>query len=126
MTPLAQYLFHWLVAALALIVTAMLVPGFIIRGFSGALIAAVIVGLVNILIWPVLFFLTLPINILTLGLFTFVVNAATLKIAAAITPRFEIEGWFSAIIGSIVLTLVNLLFRWLFFRSAQGPSGFSA
>jgi putative membrane protein len=114
-TPIAQYLFQWAISALALVITAMIVPGFIIRGFGGALMAAVMVGLVNILVRPVLLFLTFPINILTLGLFTFVVNAITLKIAAAVTPRFEITGWLSAIIASIVLTLVNLAFRWLFF-----------
>jgi putative membrane protein len=97
-----------------LMVTAFIIPGFRVANFSSALLAAFVIGLANIVIWPVLFFLTLPINILTLGLFTFVVNGAVLKICAAILPGFKIDGWFSAIIGAIVLSLVSTFLHFLF------------
>ena len=100
-------LVHWAVSALALMLTAYLVRGFKIKSFSSALMAAAVIGLANLVIWPVLIFLTLPINILTLGLFTFVVNGMVLKICAAILPGFRIETWGAAIFGSIVLAIVG-------------------
>lgn len=114
MSSLTHALLHWLLSALALIVTAYLVRGFKISSFGSALIAALVIGLANIVIWPVLIFLTLPINILTLGLFTFVVNGAVLRICAALLSGFAIEGWLAAIFGSIVLSLVSTGFQWLF------------
>jgi putative membrane protein len=101
-------LLHWFVAALALMITAYLVKGFKVKSFVAALITAVVIGIANAIIWPILIFLTLPINILTLGLFTFVVNGAVLKICAAFVPGFEIDSWFSAIIGAIILALVSM------------------
>ena len=98
---------HWAVSALALMLTAYLVRGFKIKSFGSALVAAAVIGLANIVIWPILIFLTLPINILTLGLFTFVVNGMVLKICAAMLPGFKIETWGAAIFGSIVLAIVG-------------------
>lgn len=100
-------LIHWIVSALALMITAYLVRGFKIKGFGSALITAVVIGLANIVVTPLLLFLTLPFNILTLGLFTFVVNGAVLKLCAALLPGFAIEGWGSAIFGAIVLAVVG-------------------
>jgi putative membrane protein len=110
---LTYYIVQWIVSAAALLLTAKVMPGFRIKGFGSALVAAVVIGLANILIWPILIFLTLPINILTLGLFTFVVNGAILKLCAAILKGFEITNWFSAILGAIVLSIVNWLLRLL-------------
>lgn len=101
-------LVHWVVSALALMITAYVVRGFKISGFISALIAAVVIGLANIIVTPLLLFLTLPLNILTLGLFTFVVNGAVLKLCAALMPGFAIETWGAAILGAIVLALVNM------------------
>ena len=98
---------HWCVSALALMVTAYVVPGFKVKSFFAALIAALVIGLANLTIWPILFFLTLPLNILTLGLFTFVVNAIVLRICAGILKGFEISGWFSAIVGAVILAVVG-------------------
>lgn len=100
-------LFHWIVSALALMFTAYIVRGFEVKSFFAALLASVVIGLANIVIWPVLIFLTLPINILTLGLFTFVVNGMVLKICAAVLPGFQIKSWFAAIIGSIILSVIS-------------------
>jgi putative membrane protein len=100
-------LLHWAVSAVALILTAYLVRGFTVRSFWAALLAAAVIGLANIVIWPLLMFLTLPINILTLGLFTFVVNGAVLRIAAMVLPGFQIDSWLAAIFGSVILSLVG-------------------
>ena len=100
-------LLHWVVSALALMFTAYIVRGFEVKSFVAALLAAVVIGFANAVIWPFLIFLTLPINVLTLGLFTFVVNGMVLKICAWFLPGFEIKSWFAAIIGAIILSLVS-------------------
>lgn len=111
----SHLLLNWLVSGLAVFLTAKVVSGFEIRGFITACIAALIIGIGNAIVWPILIFLTLPINILTLGLFTFVINGAILKMAAALLPGFEIKSWWSAIFGSIVLSLVGLVLHYVLF-----------
>ncbi len=105
------WLIQWFLSALALILTSRVIRGFQISGIFSALIASIVIGFANIYIWPVLIFLTLPINILTLGLFTLVVNGIVLRICAAFLPGFAIETWFAAIFGSVFLSMVNLLFQ---------------
>lgn len=100
-------LLHWLVSALSLLLTAYLVRGFEVKNFTTALVAAVVIGLANIVIWPILIFLTLPLNILTLGLFTFVVDGIVLKICAAVLPGFNIKSWGSAIFGALILAVIS-------------------
>ena len=78
---MTAYLVHWLVAALCLGITAYIVPGFTISNIFAALIAALVVGLLNIIVWPILAVLTLPLTIVTFGLFLFIVNALVLKFA---------------------------------------------
>jgi putative membrane protein len=112
----------WIVSALALMITAYVVPGFKIHSFGSAMWASVIVGLLNMLIRPILLFLTLPINFLTLGLFTFVVNAIVLRMAAGLLKGFDIDGWGSAIVGAVVLVLVNYLFLILFGHQMEQPA----
>lgn len=106
---MTSLLIVWLLTAVALMVAAYFVPGFRVKSFGTALFAALVVGLVNAVLRPLLLLLTLPINILTLGLFTFVVNAALLKLAAAVVPNFEIDGWLPAILGAVVMTLTRIL-----------------
>ena len=106
---------HLVVSALSLMLTAYLVPGFKVAGFTSALITAVVIGIANVVIWPILIFLTLPLNILTLGLFTFVVNGALLKICAAVLPGFEIKSWGAAIFGAVVLAVVSMGLHYLLF-----------
>ncbi|MBC7384604.1 MAG: phage holin family protein [Cryobacterium sp.] len=108
---LGYYLLTWLISALALLITSKVIPGFKVKSFGSALWAAVVIGIANTLIWPILIFLTLPINLITLGLFTFVVNGAVLKICAAMMKGFDITNWWSAIFGAIVLALVGMLLR---------------
>jgi putative membrane protein len=98
---------HWLVSAVALWLTALLVPGFRLRNFSSAMVASLIIGLANILVRPVLLFLTFPITIITLGLFIWVIDAIVLRICAGILRDFEITNWISAILGALLLALFN-------------------
>lgn len=111
-TSSSHFVLSWLVSGLAVLLTSKLVSGFQIQGFFTACIAALLIGLANAVLWPILIFLTLPINLLTLGLFTFVVNGAILKICAAVLPGFELDSWLSAIFGSIVLSIVSLLLHY--------------
>lgn len=104
---------YWLVSGLALAITAAIVPGFRVRGFFTAVVASLLIGLANHTVWPLLIFLTLPINILTLGLFTFVVNGAILRLVAAFMKDFEISGWMSAIFGAIILSITSGVLHYL-------------
>ncbi len=101
---------NWIISALAIIIVAYLLPGVEVSGITAALVAAVIIGLINAFIRPVLLLLTLPINILTLGLFTFVINAALLLLASSIVPGFQIANFWWALLFSLLLTAVNYVF----------------
>lgn len=96
-----------LVNALAFYITAFLLPGFRIDGWTTLLVMAVVWGILSVILRPILLILTLPITILTLGLFTFVINAIMLSITSTIVPGFDIDGFGTAILASIVLALVN-------------------
>jgi len=100
---------HWLVSAIILIVVAYLVPGIFITNFGIALLAVLILGAVNALIRPVLLLLTLPLNMVTMGLFSFVINALMLALTAWLIPGFEIQSFWAALVGAILLTLLNSL-----------------
>ncbi len=103
------WLINWAASAFALWLTALIMPGFRLKSYGTALIAALALGLVNTFVKPVLIFLTFPLTILTLGLFLFIVNAIVLRLAAAVIKDFEITNWFSAIFGAILLSLVSSL-----------------
>lgn len=100
-----------LLSGLAVLITSKLVPGFKVKGFLSACLAALVIGFANALLWPILAFLSFPLTILTFGLFLFVVNGAILKISAALLPGFAIDSWWAAILGAIVLSLTNMLLR---------------
>lgn len=100
-------LIHWIVSAFAMMLTAYLVRGFKIRSFTSALFACFVIGIADVLVRPILLFLTFPLNILTLGLFTFVVNGIVIKLCAAVVPGFDVDGWGSAIFGALVLAIVG-------------------
>src|SRR3990167_3074806 len=91
----------------ALFIVEYLVPGFILSDISAAIVAAVVIGVVNTFIRPILQLIALPITLLTFGLFAVIVNVALLWLAAAIVPGFEITSFFTAIAASIVLSLVS-------------------
>ena len=106
-------IFRWIINAIALILIAYLVPGFEIGTFYNALIAALILGLINALIRPILFILTLPVTILTLGLFIFVVNALMIWFASTIVEGFHVAGFIPALLAALVLWIVSMLTNWL-------------
>ncbi|MGZ4813589.1 MAG: phage holin family protein [Terriglobales bacterium] len=106
-----RLLLHWLFSALALIIVSHIVPGFYVRGIGSALWAAVVIGLINATIGALLKLITLPLTILTLGLFWLVINALMLWLATWFVPGFQISGFVAAFIGAIVLMLVNMVFR---------------
>lgn len=108
-----RMLLHWIVSALAVWITSQMVPGFVVRGAAAALIAAIVIGLVNATLGVFLKVITFPLTILTLGLFWFVINAVMLELASTFVPGFHIQGFASAFVGSIVLSLVNMLLKWL-------------
>lgn len=104
------FLVHWLVVAVALWVTAYLVPGVTITSWTALAIAALVLGLINATVKPVLVILTLPITIITLGLFYLVVNAIAFALAAALVPGFQIAGAVPAVVGALVTSLVSWFF----------------
>ncbi len=106
-------LIHWLLSALSLLIVARLIPGIQVSGFLTALFAALVFGLVNSTLGLVLKVLTFPLTILTLGLFWFVINALMLELASWLVPGFFVRGFLSAFFGAIVLSLVNLLLKYL-------------
>jgi putative membrane protein len=106
-------LLHWAVMALAVWITSRVVPGFYVDGAGAALIAAVVIGLVNATIGLFLKIITFPLTMLTFGLFWFVINAIMLELASAFVPGFHIGTFGAAFVGGIVLTVVNMLLKWL-------------
>ncbi len=97
----------WVLSAVAVSISAWIVPGVSVDSFGKAMVAAAILGIVNALVRPLLVLLTLPVTILTLGLFLLVVNAACVAIAANVVEGFHVEGFLPAVIMVIVLTLVS-------------------
>jgi len=109
-----RLILNWLLSALALMIVGYLVPGVYVRGVASALIAAVIIGLINATLGLFLKVITFPLTILTLGIFWFVINAIMLEVASVLLrPNFEVANFGAAFVGAIVLALVNLLLRWL-------------
>ncbi len=98
---------RWILNALALLVTAWLLPGIELNGISAALLTALVLGVVNAVIRPIVLLFTLPFNILTLGLFTLVINASMMMIAASAVRGFEVSGFWSAFFGAIFLTIIS-------------------
>ncbi|MGC2111671.1 MAG: phage holin family protein [Candidatus Korobacteraceae bacterium] len=107
-----RLLLNWLLSAISLMIVSYLVPGFYLQGFTSALIAALIIGLVNATLGLFLKIITLPLTFLTLGIFWWVINALMLMFASAIlAPKFVVRGFWPAFIGAIVLTLINMLLK---------------
>ncbi len=102
--------FHWFVAALSIGIAAYLVPNVSVT-LAGALIAAVVLGALNLFIRPILVLLTLPITIVTLGLFSFVINALLVMLASAVVPGFFVAGFWTALLFALVLSVVNWVFN---------------
>lgn len=114
-----KLLIRWALNALALFLVSYLLPGVTIREFGAAIVAAAVLGVVNVLIRPVLLILTLPVNLMTLGLFTFVINALMFALAAKLVRGFELAGAGAALGGSILYGLTAWLLNSLFLKQDQ-------
>jgi len=106
-----KLLVHWVLSALCLLLVAHFVPGFMVSGFGTALIAAVVIGLVNSTLGLLLKIITFPLTILTLGIFWLVINALMLKFASLLVPGFVVVGLWPAFLGAIILSLLNMVVR---------------
>lgn len=108
-----NFLIHWLITAGALAVAAKLVPGIHVGSLLVLLVSALVLGVVNAIVRPVLTLLTLPITIITLGLFYLVVNGMAFGIAAALVPGFRVASLGSAVLGALIVGLVSWALGWL-------------
>lgn len=106
----------WILSALSLIIVAHIIPGFVIKSFWSALLAAVVIGLINATIGFILKILTLPLSIITFGIFLWVINAIMLKFATLFVPGFEVKGFWAAFFGAIVLSVLNMILKSIVFR----------
>ena len=108
---MGKLLLHWLLSALALIVVSKLVPGFQVTGLVPALVAALVIGLLNATLGLVLKIITFPLSILTLGLFLLVINGLMILLASSVVRGFHVNGLGPAFFGAIVLALLGMLIR---------------
>src|SRR5579871_659371 len=106
-----KMILNWLLSALSLIIVSYLVRGFNVTGFGAALLAALVIGLVNATLGLFLKIVTFPLTLVSLGVFWFIINALMLKLAAAFVPGFNIDGFIPAFFGAIVLSLVNIFLK---------------
>ena len=101
-------LIRWVIYAFLIVLVSWIVPGIEVDNFISAMFVCVIMALINTFIKPILQVITMPVNILTLGLFSFIINALMLMLAGLVAPGFEVEGFMSALLGSLLLSLFAL------------------
>ena len=106
-----RLLLHWILSAIALLLVSHLVPGFHVAGVLPALIAALVIGLLNATVGLFLKIITFPLTILTLGIFLLVINAIMILLAARLVPGFHVHGFAPAFWGAVVLALLGMLIR---------------
>src|SRR5262245_20607571 len=104
---MARFLIHTVVLAVAIWITAQVVPGVNVTSWTGLGVAAVMLGIVNAVVRPVLVILTLPITVLTLGLFYLVINGVAFWMAAALVPGFQVASWLAAILGALLTSVCS-------------------
>ncbi len=104
-----ELLVRWLITTVSIFVVAYLLPGVMVKDFVTALVVALVLGLLNTFLKPLLLLLTLPINFLTLGLFTFVINAVIILLVSAFVKGFRVDGFLWALLFSILLSFVSSL-----------------
>ena len=108
-----KILIKWVALALILMFVAWVIPGIEVENFWVAMIASVVIALINAIIKPILMFLTLPITVLTLGIFTLVINALLFMFSAYLVPGIEISGFLSAFLGALLLSILSVGIAWL-------------
>ena len=114
-----KFLVRMLLNGIAIIIASLFVPGLHISTVLAALVAGVFLGLVNALVRPILLLLTLPLTLLTLGLFIFVINSACLALAAFLVPGFSIDGFGSAFFGALIVSIVSWILSGLLITDAD-------
>lgn len=112
-------LLKWLVSALAFLALPYIVSGITVKGFGTALILALLWGLVGITIKPILILLTLPFNLLTFGIFTFIINGFLLWLLGGVVKGFEVHGFWVAVLGALVLSVISALAHWTLFNKTE-------
>ena len=117
-----KLLLTWLLAACALLLVAYLYPGVEVQSFGSALIAAAVIGLFNIILRPILVLLTLPVTVVTLGLFLFVINALMFWAAASILEGFQVAGFGAALLGSLIYSAIMIVVNMAVKSVLSGPS----
>ena len=106
-----KIIFHLLLSSLAVLIAARLLPGVGVASFTTAVTIAIVLGVINTILRPILMILTLPINIMTLGLFTLVIMGGLVELAAAFVPGFHVENFWWALSFALVLSLINFFFH---------------
>ncbi len=102
-------LVSWAILTVAILIVASVLPGVKVKSLATAIVAAAVLGILNALVGPILLVLTLPITLITLGLFIFVINALLFWLAGALVPNFEVRSFWSALGGSIIVSIVSYL-----------------
>jgi putative membrane protein len=125
-----DWLLAWLINAVSLLILPYVIPSIKIRGFGTALVVALVLGLINVLLRPILVLLTLPVTLITLGLFILVINALLFQFAAWLLKGFEVSGFWSAFFGSLLYSVISWLLsalvlgHGLSWGVGKGDSGF--
>jgi len=114
---------RWLVITVAILIASTIVPGIRVESLTSAIVAAAILGVINTFLRPVLLILTLPLTILTLGIFTFVLNAFMLLLVAYFVEGFEIDGFWWAFLGALIISIVSGIANRFINRSDSRPNG---
>ncbi len=112
-------LLRWILFTLAIMFVAWLIPGIDVENFQSAMLVTVIMALINIFIRPLIVFITLPINILTLGIFTLVINALLFMLAGYLAPGFFVDSFLAAFLGSVVLSFLGLIINMITLNNAD-------
>lgn len=102
-----RILFKWLVLTASIMGASYIIDGIRVAGISSAFLAAAVLGILNLVLRPVAIILTLPVNILSLGLFTFVINALMLLLTSKVITGFEVMGFWAAVIGSLIISVIS-------------------
>lgn len=108
-----RIILNLVISAIAVLASAYLIPGVVVSGFGTALLVAIVLGLVNAFVGPIITVLTLPLNIVTLGLFSFVISALLVLLTTAIVPGFKVDGLLNALLFAIVLSVVTTVINFL-------------
>ncbi|CEH29362.1 hypothetical protein AM501_20335 [Aneurinibacillus migulanus] len=109
-----KWIWHWILSAVSLLIVAWLFDAIWFDSVAAAFIAAIVLGLINAILRPILQFLALPVTILTLGIFALIINALLLLLTGKLVPGFHVEGFFAAFFGSIVLSIVSSILSAVF------------